>query len=262
MNGKKILSLLILFSLGWSVFRPPAALALDANAKLIMQYLTTVHPDGTAEFSSILKISKTAIQNSNLPTATICQHLFSTLEKTVGHFEQESKGEDIWCTYTKKVEDLEALKVEWNDWFNLTVRRLEIQNGTFYIDLSLGNVTLCKSTDTSQFTCEFAVQAPGKVGANNATRLEGNILIWDMSESVPPYRITAQSAVGSGILGINSTAIAILIFVMCGCCLMILLIGGGIAAYVILRKRKPATVNPETAASSAPIAQGGPFPPS
>jgi hypothetical protein len=89
---------------------------------------------------------------------------------------------------------------------------------------------------------------PGKLGDNNATKVDGTTLTWDMSSSATPYHFTAQSATG----GSDSTVWIFVAVLLCGCCLVIVVIGGGIAAYFILRKRKPAPAAPDLSAPLTP----------
>ena len=260
MHGKKILSLFLLLPLVLSAFRPPEQPRPDPNAKIILQFLTAIQSDGSSEFQLVVKISKAQIQTlstaSGYSESTICHNMTSQLQNNIGGFTQKQHGEDIWCTASKNFDNLDALKKGLADDFNrLTVRRLEIQSGTFYLDL-YWNGFPCTTPDATQFSCEWAVQMPGTVGANNATRVEGTTAIWDMSVSATPFNFTAQSALSGG----WTTAIAIVVFLLCGCCMVILLIGGGIAAYLILRRRnappaapKPGT-SPDAAGPAGPVA--------
>jgi hypothetical protein len=264
MNGKKILSLFMLLSLMLSAFRPPEQPRPDPNAKILFEFLTIINSDGSAEFKYILKISQAEIKElrgtSGFSETKICQNLTDQLEGNIGVFTQEPHGDTIWCVMSKNFDDLDALQTQLKDDFpRLSIRRLEIKSGTFYLDLSWSKFP-CTTTDSSLFSCEWAVDMPGKAGDNNATRVEGTTLTWDMSVSSAPYHFTAQSAVGSGFLGMDPTVIAVLMFLMCGCCLVVILIGGGIAAYLILRKRNPATAAPEPSAAPEPVLPAGPPP--
>jgi hypothetical protein len=136
---------------------------------------------------------------------------------------------------------------------------LEIKGGTFYLDISWTSFP-CATNDASTLTCEWAVQMPGKVGSNNATKVESTTLTWDISSASTPYHFTAQSTVGSGFLGMDSTTIAVLAFLMCLCCLVILLVGGGIAAYFIMRRRKAAQAPSKPTAVTVPAGAPGPLP--
>jgi len=252
MTGKKILSLILLLSLGLLAFRPPTQPRLDTTPKLVIQWLTVVHGNGSAEIQNILKISQSMVQTlktlPNFSESTLCNDAFQQFENSVVQFKQEQHGEDIWCTYTKNFDDLQALETQMTDDLgHLTIRRLEITGGTFYYDISWSTFP-CATNDTSVLTCEWAVQMPGKVGANNATTVEGTTLTWDMSNAATPYHFTAQSATG----GSDSTVWIVLGVMTCLCCLAIILIGGGIAAYLILRKRKAPAAAPAETGSTNP----------
>jgi hypothetical protein len=262
MKGKKNLSLVMFLSLGLLAFSAPAQPRLDSTPKMVIQFLTTVHENGSADFGYVIKINQALVQSlqniSNFSEGTICEDVFRSIETSVVQFKQEQHGEEIWCTYTKHLDDMAALEVQWKDDFDhLTIRRLELKGGTFYLDISW-TAFPCATNDTSVLTCEWTVQMPGKVGSNNATKVEGTTLNWDMSGAGTPHHFTAQSTVGGGFLGMDSTTIAVLAFLTCLCCLVILLVGGGIAAYFILRKRKAAPAASEPATVSAPVRPAGP----
>lgn len=258
MNGKKMLSLFMLLSLVLSAFRPPEAPRPASTPKVIVQWLTVVHADGSSEYKYNVKISADSIQqlrnSSTFTESTLCHDAFKSMENTVVQFQQEQHGADIWCTYSKALDDLPALEAQWKDDFtHLTIRRLEIKGGTFYADVSWTTFP-CSTPDTSVLTCEWSIQMPGKIGANNATRVDGMTLTWEISNADTPYHFTGQSAAG----GSDSTVLIVLAVLMCGCCLVILLIGGGIAAYFILRKRKPASAASGTGAAPEPNLPAGP----
>jgi hypothetical protein len=258
MNGKKILSLFMLLSLALSAFRPPMQPRLDSNPKIVVQWLTIIHADGSSEYNYILKINSESLQllrsTSSFSESTLCHDVFQSMENTVITFQQEQHGEAIWCTYKKRLDDLPALEAQWKDDFDhLTVRRLEIKGGTFTSDISW-TAFPCSSPDTSTLACEWSIQMPGKIGDNNATRVEGTTLTWDMSASGTPYHFTAQSAIG----GSTSNLWIVLAVLMCGCCLVIVVIGGAIAAYFILRNKKPVPAAPAPIAALAPVLPAGP----
>jgi hypothetical protein len=257
MTGKKILALFLLLSLALSAFRPPAQPRPDPNAKMIMQFLAVINPDGSAEFRYIIKYSRDQV-NHNLKSGgysedELCANTTAKIESSIGTFTQEKHGEDIWCTDSIDMQNLKGLSNHLKDDFSLTVQRLEIADGKFYLDLAWNSFP-CTTPNPADFTCEFSVQAPGAVGTNNATRVKGNTLTWDMSDSGTPLHFKAESAVG----GLDFTLLTALAIMTCCCCLVIVLIGGGIAAYLILRNRKLAPAAPEPSAAPEPILPAGP----
>ena len=258
MKEKRLLSLFLLIALGLTAFRPPAQPRIQTTPKMVVQWLTIVHADGSAETQNILKISSALVQTlkslPNFTESTLCNDAFQSVENSVVQFQQAQHGDEIWCTYTKPYDDLQALEAQMKDDFtHLTIRRLEIQGGTFYYDISWTTFP-CSTRDPSLITCEWAVQMPGKVGNNNATKADGTTLTWDMTSAATPYHFTAQSDVGGG----STTVVAVLAVLGCLCCLVILLIGGGIAVYLILRKRKAPPAGSPSVASADPVSPPAP----
>jgi predicted amino acid-binding ACT domain protein len=258
MTGKRLLLLFLLLALGLSAFRPPAQPRSVAAPKLVVQWLTIIHPDGAAEIQNILKISQSVVQTLktllNFSESTLCNDAFQEVENSVIQFKQEQHGEDIWFTYNKNFDDLQALEAQMKDDFDyLTIRRLEIKGGTFYYVISWATFP-CSTNDSSVLTCEWAVQMPGKVGNNNATKLDGTTLTWDLTSAATSYHFTAQSNIGGG----STIVIAVFAILACLCCLAVLLIVGGIAVYLILRQRKFPAAGSQSNASSDPVSPPAP----
>jgi hypothetical protein len=259
MNGRKIISRVLLFSLLLSAFRPPQQLRPDPNAKMILQFLAVIHTDGSAELHYIIKDSKAQVaqnlKNGNYPEDEMCAKTTSGIENNIGAFTQEKHGDEIWCTYTITMDNLKGLSNHLEDKFSLTVQRLEILDNKFFLDLTWHDFP-CTTTSPADFTCEFSVQAPGQAGPNNATRVQGNTLTWDMMDGKINSHFTAESAVG----GFDSTVWIALAVLMCGCCAVVVLIGGGLAAYLILRNRKAAQSVPDFVAGPGPSSPPGASP--
>lgn len=244
MSGRKILLLLTLLSLGLYAFYPAASARPDANAKTVIQYLTKINTDGSAEFYFIFKINKARIQEyraSGFSISALCQT--NNGDYT---YSQEQHGEDIWCTFTSHFENLKELENQLQLDFSenqmtpsstsrLTINRLEINDGAFYLDLSWSNFP-CRLVDGSLEGCEWSVQMPGKVGNNNASRIEGTTLTWDMSTAAAPHTFMAQSGVGNSFLGMDSNLAVIGGIVLLGCCCVLLPITAGVGFFLIRRK--------------------------
>ena len=249
MSGKKILLLLMLLSLGLFAFCPSASSRPDSNAKTVFQYLTVVNKDGLAEFHFILKINQARIQeyrNSGFSESKLCQESITNTNA----YTQEPHGEEIWCTFTYHFDNLKELEKQLPHDFDqnqitsssisgLTINRLEIKDGTFTLDLSWSNFP-CRLAEGSLDVCEWSVQMPGKVGNNNASRVEGTTLTWDMSTAASPHHFTAQSGVGNSLLGIDPTLAAISVFALLGCCCILLLAAGGVGFFLLRRKNASA----------------------
>jgi hypothetical protein len=253
MNGKRSFLLLVLTALVLSAFGRPPAPRPDSDARVILQYLTVVKADGSAEFHFIFKYSqeqlKEILDAGQVSEDEICEKTFSQTGDAAFSFTQEQHGEEIWCTNVTNLDTLEDLSDKLKDDFNsLTVNRLEIKDGKFYLDLSWSEFP-CTTPDPSQFTCEWAVEAPGKVGNNNATRVEGNTITWDLSVSGTPRRFKAESATGGGF---DPTLAIVLVLLSCGCCTVLLLVAG-IILFFILRKRKQSSDTPTATETPPPV---------
>jgi hypothetical protein len=254
MIGRKILPLLLILSVGLTAFSPPILPPSDKDAGLILQYLTVVNADRSVEFSYILKIRPSAaddmIQNYDYTRENLCADVTSQTTDTLGHFKQKEHGEDIWCVSKQSPDTIEELKVWMDDQFSITIVRLEIVKGKFYFDIRWGSFP-CGSNDPAEFSCEWAVQAPGKIGDNNATRVEGRTLIWVMTDPDGPNHFTAESSASSGFLGMDPAFAAVLFSLTCCCCIIILLAGGGLTLFLIYRRKKAAPDQEEADSSSS-----------
>jgi hypothetical protein len=258
MNGKKTLSWLVLAAFALAAFGRPPSPRTDRNARVVFQFLMVVNRDGSAELHHNVKYSKEQIdqllEKGDYPREEVCQETTSDLEKAFGAFAQEEHGDEIWCTYTISMDNLKGMRSHLTDEFNVTIDRLEIEDNTFYLDLTWRSYP-CTTTDPSQFSCEWSVQAPGKVGENNATRVDGNTLTWVMSDPGTSKHFKAQSSVG----GLDTTTLLIVAALLsCGCCTVVLLIAAGIAVFLLLRKRNPAAPESEPAAAEADPPPGAP----
>ncbi len=236
MNGKRSPLWLGLVPLALMAFARPAAVRPAPETQIVFQFLTAVHEDGSSEFSAIVKFSKTgieeALKNADFSEDELCAHATKDVESNFGTFDQEKHGEGIWCTYSIPLDDLQALHNHLEDEFAVNVRGLKIEDNTFTLDLSWTRFP-CTTSDPTKFGCEWSVEAPGKVGANNATEVSGRTLTWDLALNDTPMRFTAESEVG----GYDPTIVILLAIFSCGCCLIVLLIGGGVGLYLYLRKR-------------------------
>ncbi len=246
-----------LVPLALMAFAPPPATRSAAETQIVFQFLTVVHEDSSAEFSAILKFSKTgideALKNADYPEDELCANATKDVESNFGTFEQENHGEAIWCTYSIRMDNLQGLRNHLEDEFAVDVRALQIEDNTFTLDLSWTRFP-CTTTDPSKFGCEWSVEAPGKVGENNATDVSGRTLTWDLAAHGTPMRFTAESEVG----GFDPTVLIVVLVLTCCCCTGLLLIGGGIGLYLYMRKRNRASDGAEPAAPAVPASVSSP----
>jgi hypothetical protein len=168
-------------------------------------------------------------------------------------FTQEKRGEETWCTYTKSFKDLDELNAYFaSDMEGMTVNRLEIADNTFYYDITPGDTGDTSGLDMLGIAMKFnwVLKVPGTVGANNASKVDGNTLTWDLLSKDLPDHFTAESSLGGGGLfgpltssleGLTSglgVSVPVLIAVLCGCCLGVVVIIAVIVVVVVTRRKK------------------------
>jgi len=257
MNGKRSPYWLGLAPLALFAFVNPPAFRPATETQIVLQFLTVVHEDSSAEFETILKVSKTgideALKDADFSEDDICAHATKEIESNFGTFSQEKHGEEIWCTYSFQMDNLAGLRNHLEDDFAVDVRALKIEDDTFTLDLSWTRFP-CTSSDPAKFGCEWSVEAPGKVTENNASAVSGRTLTWDMASHVTPMRFTAKSEVG----GFDPTLLILIGVLTCGCCTVILLIGAGIGVYFYLRKRNQTSADAESPAPAGPASTSSP----
>jgi hypothetical protein len=250
---KRTLIGLLFGALAISAFARQPAARPAPEVQMTFQFLTTVHDDGSVDFGIVLKFSPTGLEELlkgvDYTEDEVCAKATSEIENVLGTFSQEKHGEEIWCTYSTTLDNLQGLRNQFERDYSVDVNRLEIEDSAFFLDM-VWHQFPCTSLDSSKYKCEWVVEAPGKVGKNNATSVSGNTLTWDMTSSSTPKHFTAESEVG----GFDPTLLIIGIVLLCGCCLVIFLIGGGVGLYLYMRKRNQTPAGTQPAAPSAPPA--------
>lgn len=158
-------------------------------------------------------------------------------------FEEVKRGDTTWCTYTKSFKNLDEMKAYFaSEMEGMTVNRLEIKDGKFYYDITPGDTSSMSDTSGLPFTMDFSwiVKVPGTVGTNNATKVEGQTLTWDLLSSGLPDRFQAESSVGGGgLFGLDQTTL-IIIAIAGGCCILGGLVIVVIVVIVFSRRKKAA----------------------
>lgn len=156
-------------------------------------------------------------------------------------FEEVKRGDTTWCTYTKSFNNLAEMKTYFEEnMTGMTVNRLEIADNKFYYDVNPGNTSSMPDSSQLPITMkyEWILEVPGTVGANNATKVVGQTLTWDLTASNMPDRFTAESALGGGgLFGLDQTTL-IIIAVGVGCCVFAAIAILVVAVILISRRKK------------------------
>jgi hypothetical protein len=240
--------LLAILSLLLSAFtiRPPAPRGEDLT--LTFRFTTTVKADGSGTVGLEMNLSPDLVRklennSTDFSAHATCQRMESGF--TEFEFSTKTENEGIQCVGTEAFKDLKELKNFLEDKMGMNVRKLEIKDRRFYYDVQFSWSPLSQSTfKVEQF---WVLVLPGTHGDNNADTTAGNTLTWDLSQANGLISLEAESSVGGGLFGIDSTTFAILAFVILSCCCCILLlIVGGIALFLISRRKKSSAADAGT----------------
>jgi hypothetical protein len=152
----------------------------------------------------------------------------------------EDKGEETWCIISVPFANLSELRQMYAESDGIVVNRLEIVGDTFYYDVSVDATSSESDMGTGGLIgMNWKVTVPGKVGANNATSVDGNALTWDLTSNQVMNAQVQSSLGGGGIGGISWGTIAIALGAVCLCGLVIIIVV--IVVFLVMRKRKAST---------------------
>jgi hypothetical protein len=200
-----------------------------------MEYDTTIQPDESGRM--ILSIGFTAdememIGASN--SATFCQEMWadSSSDFPPGTtIRQEQRGGETWCLADMPFSNLQQLRSVYINQ-GVTVNRLEIVDNILYYDVAVDLSDAGGLGTSMQVTWRLTM--PGRITSHNAHSVEGRTLSWNLNVG-SMNRLQAESSVGVG------DWVWWVVGGLCCLCLVVLVIGGGIALFVYLRKKKAGT---------------------
>jgi hypothetical protein len=222
-----------------------AALTLLLAACTI-RVVTDIKADGSATWTmeyGFTDQEATLMQDQGLPADTsICdmgQEMGTDMPSDIT-FKEVKRGDATWCTFTKSFKTLEEMKTYFTDEMSMEINRLEIADNKFYYDIKTGDTTSMSDVSGLPITMayEWVLKVPGKVGANNATKVEGQTLTWDLTASNMPDSLQAESALGGGgLFGLDQTTL-IIIAIGGGCCILAAIAIVVVALFAVSRRKK------------------------
>jgi hypothetical protein len=225
-----------------------AAIAL-LLAACTMQTVTEVKSDGSATWTieygftdkELASLQQYGV-SSDKGACSAAQSMDSSMPADIT-FAESKRGDQTFCTFTKTFKTLDELKTYiTKDMTGMTVNRLEIVNGKFYYDITPGSTSDTSSLDMLGLTMDFnwKLVVPGTVGANNATKVEGNTLSWNLLAKNLPKQFTAESTLGGGGILETIQSNVLYIAIAAGCCLLLVVVIVVVVIIVVARRKKPA----------------------
>ncbi len=116
------------------------------------------------------------------PGASVCESfsLDSEGAPAKSTFEEELRGEETWCVSVRTFDDLESLAGLYHEFETLTVRELVLREGLVVYDVEIGAAT--GEGLPTPVEVAWTVELPGKIGSHNADEVNGNQLVWHLTQ--------------------------------------------------------------------------------
>jgi len=207
-----------------------------------MQVSSTIQPDGSNDLRIEMGFSATdkeMMGSMGSSTADVCSEMEMDSDLPAGTtFTSEERGDETWCIMTIHYGSLEELRTMLEEGDGITVNRLEILDGKFYYDLSVDMSTEQFSIgDTFPMALKWQVTVPGRVGENNADKVEDKTLTWELPVGEIANIQVESSLSGGGLPEWISWLVPVL---MCLCCFGFMVVAG-VVIFVLVRRRKGIT---------------------
>lgn len=206
---------------------------------------TTVNADGSGALAYEIGLSQTdadTLSGLGQTPEQFCDSLNTQGDLPAGAtITQERRGADYYCSSSSPFTDLAGLRQAYAGTRGITVNQLQMTDGKFVYDVTVDGAAA--NSDAGQFggfqpSVNWQVTVPGTVGSNNADKVEGNTLTWDIS-TAGDKNIHVESAAGGLSLpgGMGALGAA-----LCGCifCVIVLGAGGGGVFWFTRRNKKKA----------------------
>lgn len=219
-----------------------AGLLLVAGCKV--NALTTVKSDGSGEFRAEMGFTPDEVAQLGQMSSGGSQDICNTAEQSGQSlppgttFKQEQRGNETWCVAAAPFASIDELQKIYADMSGVTVQQLDIKDGKLTYDVSLDLSQEGSSPVPVQATWQLTV--PGAIGANNADKVDGSTLIWNLT---PGNTVELKAESGLGGLSLPFSVPGWLYAVAGGCLCLVVLIVIAVIVIVLVRRRKapPAT---------------------
>ena len=218
---------------------------------------TTVNANGAGALAYEIGLSKTdadTLSGLGQTPDQFCDSLNTQSDLPAGAtITRERRGADYYCIISTPFASLAALRRAYAGTKGITVNELQIADGKFIYDVTVDGASA--ASDAGQFggfqpSVNWQVTVPGTVGNNNADKVDGRTLTWDIS-TAGARNIHVESTAGG--LSLPGGSLGALAAVLCGClfCVGMLAAGGGGVFWFIRRnKKKPEPARESTGTAS------------
>jgi hypothetical protein len=218
-------------------------------AACTLQTNTVVQPTGAGELRT--EVGLTAADQQVLRTIASSPEQFcrdlqaSQLLPAGATVSVEQRGLDVWCVLGLPFADLNELQSLYSEMEGVSVNSLLISDGVFTYDVEVEVLgSLLAEFGPMSPTIRWQVTMPGRVLSHNADQSAGRTVSWSLATDEPlRAQATSELAGGDGLWAIGQPnallAGALILFI---CCLTGIGAALGVAAIVLVRRRRPTVV--------------------
>lgn len=151
-----------------------------------MNAITRIEPSGAGSLTTEVGMTPEEVEQlrsfASDPAASVCESfsLDSEGSPSKSTFEEELRGEETWCVSVRTFDDPESLAGLYHEFETLTVRELVLREGLVVYDVEIGAATGEGLPTPVEVT--WTLELPGKIGTHNADEVNGNQLVWHLSQ--------------------------------------------------------------------------------
>ncbi|MFO7585685.1 MAG: hypothetical protein R6W69_13240 [Anaerolineales bacterium] len=238
MKSKKLLFALFILS----------ALLLSACQ---VNFITDINSDGSGMYVQEIGLPTEDLDGFGMNADEFCEEMEEDAPPGTTARKETRNENETWCIFETKFASLDELKTVYAE-TETRINDISIVDGTLTYDISLD---FSGEESVPGMSINWIVKMPGTVIENNATEQSGNTLTWKAAMG-KENNIRAVSQVGGGLAsGFNfdfdgnplGVGIAAVLF-LCLCCFVPLVIGG-VAFFLIRKKKAGDSTEPPVAAS-------------
>ena len=214
-----------------------AGLLLVAGCKV--NTLTTVKSDGSGEFRAEMGFTADEVKQFGQMSSGGTQDICNTAQQGGQSlppgttFKQEQRGAETWCVAAAPFASIDELSKMYTDMSGITIQQLDIKSGKLTYDIGLDLTQEGAAPVPVQATWQLTV--PGAVGANNADKVEGSTLTWNLT---PGKTVELKAESGLGGLSLPFSIPGWFYAVGAGCLCLVVLIVIVVVVIVLSRRRK------------------------
>lgn len=210
-----------------------AAALLLAACRIVVD--TNIRPDGSGELRTSVVFSEQEREDFSQKPENEGKGICDNIEKDVptgAKFVEEIRDGETFCVTERPFSNLAELRTSYAGMSQVTVNTLQLEAGRFTLDL---DVDLSDKDNGGALSNEWQLTLPGAVSSQNADRVEGQTLIWEIAPG-EKKNLHAESTGGVAPAAPANPPTSTVILMAAG----VLALGflGGFTAFMLFRRKR------------------------